>query len=429
MQIIDRSGNYIMRQYKADFLTNTDNLFEAMAEVKTDVSREELQRQIQAGKQVITEVKRGKDERVAYFSPLQINDWYVVMVMKKSDVMESIQYLLDNDIYILIGEVLSAAFVLAAVLLYSSAREKKKVEEFNQQLKFDEMVFQITSAQSNSMIMAYDVKSKRLRFLNKNSFALDLPDVIENAPEELLHYLPQTRETEEQVSRIFRSMGRNRENEDFYLTVMVEGMERAFQIQVSNLFDAKDEIVQCVGMMKDVTEEIQLRRKADTDQLTGLFNRTSGVERIEAEMKYLNLPEGAEHAFIILDLDNFKALNDTMGHQAGDKALKDVAQILQQHFRAYDIVCRLGGDEFVVFLKNIPDEAIERNIRNLLKKLNLKYYSEGNCVEISASLGIALAPLHGRTFADLYSKADRALYKVKQEGKNGFKIYEERDEK
>lgn len=431
MEIIDHSGNYIMRQRGADAMTDNDNLFQAIedGEVEIDISLEKMQSQIQKGSRFIVEAKQGKEERVTYFSPLEINNWYVVMVMKKSDVMASVQYLLDNDIYLLIGEVLGVACMLTAVFLYSISREKKKIEKINQQLKFNEMVFQITSKQSNYVIMTYDMASKKLRFLNENSLNLDVPEVVEKAPETLLPYLPKTEETAEQVQRIFQSVGKSREKQDFYLSLLVEGKERIFQIQVSSLLDTKNEITQCVGLMKDITEEVQLRKKADTDQLTGLFNRTSGVERIETETGNLNLPDGVVHAFMILDLDNFKTLNDTLGHQIGDKALKEVGKIMHHHFRAYDIVCRLGGDEFVVFLKNIPVEAIGRNVESLLKKLHLKYCSNGQSVEISASMGIALVPQHGRTFTELYNKADRALYQVKQEGKNGFKIYEEKDER
>ena len=129
---------------------------------------------------------------------------------------------------------------------------------------------------------------------------------------------------------------------------------------------------------------------------------------------------------MILDIDNFKVLNDTLGHQIGDQALQDVAEILLRHFRSYDIVGRLGGDEFIVFLKNIPQEAVCRNISSLLRKLSRTYEKGGKSVQITASAGIALISNPQKEFSEMYRMADEALYQVKKERKNGFRIYEEK---
>lgn len=124
-----------------------------------------------------------------------------------------------------------------------------------------------------------------------------------------------------------------------------------------------------------------------------------------------------------MDLDNFKKLNDTLGHQKGDQALQDVANILRQHFREYDIVCRLGGDEFMVFVQNIPRNVIEKNIGSLLKKLMLTYEKEEKKVCITVSAGIYLIEETGHDFRELYQKADETLYRVKNSSKNGYRIY------
>ncbi len=166
--------------------------------------------------------------------------------------------------------------------------------------------------------------------------------------------------------------------------------------------------------------ELSLREEAERDYLTGLYNRRSGTELVGRYLRGEKPEAGRTHAFVMLDLDNFKVLNDTLGHQTGDQALRDVAGILRQHFREYDVVCRLAGDEFVVFLKDIPMEVISRNVRSLLKKLRLTYASEGQQVEISASAGVAVAPEDGTTFNALYLKADQALYLAKQQGKQTF---------
>lgn len=175
--------------------------------------------------------------------------------------------------------------------------------------------------------------------------------------------------------------------------------------------------------MEDVTEEEELREKADKDPLTGLYNRSSAIEKIEDCLKNEEIYPGSVHAYMIMDIDNFKTLNDTLGHQVGDKALQDVAGILTYHFRQYDIVCRLGGDEFLVFLKNIPEEVLDRNMDSLLRKLVLTYEAGGKSVQITVSAGIVVVPDSSMDFCEMYRRADEALYRVKHEKKNSFKIY------
>ena len=102
--------------------------------------------------------------------------------------------------------------------------------------------------------------------------------------------------------------------------------------------------------------------------------------------------------------------------------MQDVAAILTQHFREYDILGRLGGDEFLIFIKNIPEDVVERNINSLLKKLHLTYKSEKYQVNISASAGAVVVRESGNDFKELYHKADQALYEVKHKKRGGYKI-------
>ena len=175
--------------------------------------------------------------------------------------------------------------------------------------------------------------------------------------------------------------------------------------------------------MEDNTEKQKLRDKADKDALTGLYNRNSALEKIDHCIKDSQLQPGEVHAYMIMDLDNFKTLNDTLGHQMGDKALQDVAEILTRHFRSYDVICRLGGDEFLVFMKNIPEDVVERNVDSLLRKLALTYEEGGKNVQITASAGIVLISDTDVDLSKMYREADEVLYQIKHETKNGFKIF------
>lgn len=176
--------------------------------------------------------------------------------------------------------------------------------------------------------------------------------------------------------------------------------------------------------MLSIEEQRKMRKDAITDYLTGIYNRFGLEKEINENLKVLNEIEDNISAFILLDLDNFKNVNDLLGHITGDKALKRVANILKQSFRNSDLVARLGGDEFVIFMKNIKNQdTIPNFMKRLLKNLNIKFTDGVNTVEIAASIGVALFPRDGKTFDELYKNADKALYSVKNNAKNGCTIY------
>lgn len=167
-------------------------------------------------------------------------------------------------------------------------------------------------------------------------------------------------------------------------------------------------------------KELYLEERAIVDPLTKVYNRSAGTQYIVKALAEMN--PGETSAFMLQDLDHFKRLNDTLGHMRGDDALKNVAEILINHFRKYDIVCRLGGDEFVVFIQRIPIEVLDRVLTSLLKKMELDYERGDVKVSITISAGVALVPEHGNTFEELYEKADQALYQVKNTTRNAYKI-------
>lgn len=172
-----------------------------------------------------------------------------------------------------------------------------------------------------------------------------------------------------------------------------------------------------------------LDTKAHIDLLTGVMNKRSFEETVE---KALASPyEGSGLALIILDVDNFKDVNDTLGHDSGDKVLADIGDVLRSVFRSDDYLGRLGGDEFCVGLRMslISDEychkLVERKCEELCKAFHSKYMGDNNDYKISVSIGAAISPEHGNDFGTLYKCADSALYISKRSGKDTYNIYSE----
>lgn len=356
---------------------------------------------------------------------MKLNDWCVVTVVDYSEVTDNVKYILNNNVYIMILKVSGVIFCLFLIIIYYFWKEQKRIQMFNKKLILDERIVQIAAEKTGFAILSYGIKSKQLRFISNTLLDMEFPKQVDNAPVEFMKYLPDDEELREQVRKIFASMENDRGKREFPIEFMRNGQKIHLNLQLTTMEGQNGEVRKCIGVLEDDAEEQQLREKATRDPLTGLYNRSSAIEEIEKCLAFSELSKGVTHAYMILDVDNFKTLNDTLGHQMGDKALQDVADILRHHFREYDILCRLGGDEFLVFVKNIPEKEIDRNVSSLLKKMELTYEGKGLSVKIIVSAGIALVSDLSMSSEEMYRRADMALYQVKKETKNSFHIYED----
>ena len=129
------------------------------------------------------------------------------------------------------------------------------------------------------------------------------------------------------------------------------------------------------------------------------------------------------YAFFIFDIDNFKKVNDQLGHEFGDYCIREFTGIVRSHFDDRDILGRIGGDEFVAFAE-VPDmDSVRRKAGELTRSLDTVIEYQDMKWNISASIGVAVYPSGGLQFVELYRNADRALYQTKKRGKNGFTIH------
>lgn len=159
----------------------------------------------------------------------------------------------------------------------------------------------------------------------------------------------------------------------------------------------------------------ELIKYAQTDALTGLYNKET--TKLQTD-ELLTKQSDQLHAFLILDMDCFKQINDRYGHAVGDSILQQFGKILRGTFRQEDILGRIGGDEFVVVMKNIKTKKmVLYKAKELLEKTEKYQFEELKGKNISISIGIAMAPKDGDCYMDLYKRADQALYQAKREGK------------
>ncbi len=182
-------------------------------------------------------------------------------------------------------------------------------------------------------------------------------------------------------------------------------------------------------VFRDVTKERRLKRalsyQASHDALTGLINRREFDNRLAEALRERAAATQGPHALLYVDLDQFKVVNDTCGHSAGDRLLRDVTGLLQAHVRAADTIARLGGDEFGILVRSCTAEQganIADNIRQAIR--DYRFTWEQNTTGIGASIGVVEITRESDSAASLLSAADIACYAAKDSGRNRVHLYD-----
>src|SRR3984957_3506971 len=215
---------------------------------------------------------------------------------------------------------------------------------------------------------------------------------------------------------------------DHSVLITRAGQEVAIQESAAPICDRQGRVIGAVIVFHDVTKERRLKRalsyQASHDALTGLINRREFDNRLHAAVLSAQRGEGA-YALLYIDLDQFKVVNDTCGHQAGDRLLRDVTGLLQGRVRASDTIARLGGDEFGVLLEGCTPEQSARvadGVRQAIKEY--RFVWGATTLSVGASVGVVQISAETESVAAVMSAADIACYAAKDEGRNRIHVYE-----
>ena len=221
-------------------------------------------------------------------------------------------------------------------------------------------------------------------------------------------------EFEENIPIMFMTADSSDENES-------KGFENGAVDFIRKPFRADVLLKRVANILQSVEEIRGLKKAAETDPMTGLLNKASSQDEIGV------LVRTTPGVFMIIDLDSFKFVNDIYGHDMGDKVLIRFAEIIRSAIRASDIAGRIGGDEFIAFCQHINNEDViaekVRYINDELLKSALEYMGDDMRIPLGASVGAVCVPEEGTVFQELFKKADKALYSVKQNGKHGHAFY------
>ena len=191
-------------------------------------------------------------------------------------------------------------------------------------------------------------------------------------------------------------------------------------------YDKEEQII--LLTRSDITfyykQQETLRQKAETDILTGIYNNAV-KNKIRSELSERKAPA----AIMFMDLDNFKLVNDQLGHKTGDELLCKIASTLKENMRNNDLCGRIGGDEFVLFLnEGISKENRTKIVGRIQQSINRTIKQIVGDLDVTCSIGVAMYPEHGRRLEVLLEHADVAVYKAKEEGKNKIVFYKEEED-
>ena len=276
-------------------------------------------------------------------------------------------------------------------------------------------------------VIAVTEGSQAVKYLSKNSCDLILLDI--NMPEmDGFATFKAIREMEDcaDIPIVFLTSDSDAETETkCFETGAIDFISKPFVPSV--IKSRVGRVIELEELRKSLADKLRLKtlevtdilRKSQKDSLTELGNREYSESIIDSYVK-----NGGSGAFLMIDMDNFKLINDIYGHNEGDVVLKALAGILKNNSGDDDFLGRIGGDEFVLFLPDKLDKDELTGIcDSILKDITAFIGSSGYNTNSSVSIGIAFAPEDGEDFRDLYTNADKALYYVKQNGKNSFHFY------
>ncbi|MEG1822346.1 MAG: diguanylate cyclase, partial [Clostridiales bacterium] len=416
--ILDNNGKCVACSKSTQKLLPDSNFLSAMEKMKykKPYSYEKLHGDIATEQEGYVKYYDEKNNgRFAYYAPMNINNWMMISIVPKSVSDSAIKSSLTS-VTILISEIIIGLILLFTYLFWLQRQSIRKAT-------LDEKCFRVLSEQTGNVTLEWDfIHGKVTNMQNFENIYGDLTSLANMSTEDIMLNVIHPDDLKD-FFQTFRDItkGANIKDKKFRL----ENAQNLYiwcTLSGVVVKDNKGKPYKVIGSMKNIDKEEKevenLRDKAQRDSLTGLYNKLStGVLADEYIILNKNTPTKA--ALLMIDLDNFKGVNDNLGHQFGDKVLVDTGEKLKKIFRTSDVLGRVGGDEFLVFIKDIIDiDFVREKAEQICTMCNQTFYGEIAQYNLTASVGIAIYPQNGTKYNELYKNADIALYEAKHKGKN-----------
>ena len=318
--------------------------------------------------------------------------------------------------------------ILGIILVFHDVTEEYQL---HQQIQNNADRFQHVHAISGAYVWETDADG-RITYISEQCYTIKGYRAEQLIGRKLFEHMPEDKKT--QLKDILLNMAKHKQTK-FSLRIkntLPDGRVVWEQIRGGGLFDDKQTLIGLRGAGISITEQVEaeerIKKLAFFDPLTHLPNRRMFLDRLKnavtAAMRHHKFG-----AILFIDLDHFKNLNDSLGHDIGDELLKQIAQCLRTQLRGEDTAARLGGDEFIILFTELGDtednaiahaHIVTKKIQQALAK---EFYLKGHCYHLSLSIGITLFPQPGTEIHDLIKQADTALYRAKDNGRNQYHFF------
>jgi diguanylate cyclase (GGDEF)-like protein/PAS domain S-box-containing protein len=337
--------------------------------------------------------------------------------------------ILQASLYILV-----VALSVAVFIIYIKNQRFKRRARAMQIESIKDESYRMIMEQTNDIIFEYDTKDKT--YFHTTNFKKNFG--YEPTKTGLLGSLEYDYVHPDDVVRFVEMYERMRQDhriaEAEVRIINSNGEYLWTRIFMLGVFDQSGKLARVVGKIVNIDEkkrELQyLKAKADTDSATGVLNKQTTEDMIKSFLS----GEGrfGKHAMLMIDIDDFKTINDDFGHRAGDAIIAALGTELNRIFRTSDIKGRVGGDEFMVLMKDIDSEGrdfIAHKAKDICQLFGNYKFEGKKRINFSASIGIAFYDVDGSSYEELYEAADQALYKSKNAKKGTFAFYDRTDAK
>ncbi len=407
--LIKQDGSLIMDE--DTYYGEDENLFQDFKDMKIAKDKiQEVRDGLASGSTTLVSMESPREGQFFVITTeLGYNGWVLMSMTHSNEVKGYSVSIMKNTRMLIISLLIFLAVLLGgAAGIYIQQRER---------LRRNQARYELLAQFSDTILFEYDCTSKAL------AFTPNIANHFEVRPEDirypfsvgqkfnLLH--PDDVETLREMLKDMQEASKDEMEEDVRF-LNKDGEYRWMRCQAQLLRDRKGKAIMVVGKFSDIhdqkEQEERLIQKSSIDAMTGAMNRETAEEQIAEKLKHTS-----SGFFFMLDVDNFKSINDSFGHSAGDSILVQLVREMKKVFRREDVIGRIGGDEFIVFVADVEDRAVAQSkAESLLTRLGKQK------AEFTVSMGISAFPSDGSSYQELYKAADAAMYEAKREGKNKF---------
>lgn len=282
--------------------------------------------------------------------------------------------------------------------------------------------FEALQELSDDILFFVEIESRSIVLRGEIGGKIDIAPSVDNYPISLVQAGIIHRDDVEHYLENANLTLQGEQNDSEFRVKMIDGSYNWFSKTSIIVFDDHGKPIKVLGKLKNIQEQKDLEFKLTHDLLSKTYNKISFINLVKAQLN--SSSSGVKHAFYFIDIDDFKKINNDYGRDFGDYIIKDIGNTLIKCVRGKDFVARLGVDEFVIFVSNIKDDAIVIDkAEYIISQISREFSNDDFTHVVSVSLGIAIYPIHGKTYNELQKKADIALYNSKNMGRNKIIVY------